>query len=333
MATIKDVALKAGVSISSVSKALNNYSDINSETRQAILAVCKELDYVPNQSAKHLATKHSKVIALILSEIKDTDENGNIIYRLLLGAQKQCALKGYELEIIFTDKRKQEKKPLAALCRGHKFCGIVIYGLKLSDPYYHEIETIDIPVVQIDGDPDRDHVSVVCTDNAGAVGDLVTLLWQKGRKHIALINGLKDAHISQIRERCFREALVENGLEVHEEAIVYADFFESRAYELTKTLLGSGQPIDAIFAISDIMAIGVMRAAREMGYQIPQDLSVAGFDGIQHSEFTIPPLTTVFQNFKQMGSLAVDKIILASRGEQVNRVDYVPYTVLVRNSI
>ena len=110
MASIKDVAKAAGVSITTVSRALNNYSDVSPVTKERILGVCAELKYTPNSSARNLALKQSKVIALLFSDVKETDMNGNIIFRLLKGAQSCCDKMGYELMVLFTNMEKQKHK-------------------------------------------------------------------------------------------------------------------------------------------------------------------------------------------------------------------------------
>lgn len=335
MASIHEVAKRAGVSITTVSRALNNYSDISPITKQMILDLCKELDYSPNPAARSLASKKSNVIALILSDIKETDSNGNIIYRLLLGTQATCNKQGYELIIIFSNDQKQQKKSLNNLAIERNICGVVIYGLKMTDPYYEEISKLNFPCVTIDVDTTHGDggYAVVCTNNVEAAEEAVDLLYQYGHCHIAMMNGSHDAYVSYIREIGFRNAMKKHNLEIVEGTICYADYFEAKAYEQTKTMLMEHPEVTAIFAVSDIMAIGVFRAVYDLEKKIPQDIAVIGFDGIQAGEFTRPPLTTVYQNFKLMGSTAVNKVIQMIEGKPYDRVDFVPHELLLRQSV
>jgi LacI family transcriptional regulator len=298
-----------------------------------ILDICEELDYHPNFAARTLASKKSNVIALILSDIKETDSNGNIIYRLLLGAQANCIKQGYELIIIFTNEQKQQKKSLKKLAAERNVCGVIIYGLKMTDPYYDEIGKSKIPCVTIDVDTSTGGHAVVCTNNEEASEEVVDLLYEKGHRHIAMINGSKEAFVSLIREKGFRSGMNKHGLEIAEGAVCYADYFESKAYEKTKDLLIKNNQITAVFAVSDIMAMGVLRAIHDIGKRVPEDIAVIGFDGIQVGEYTHPPLTTVCQNFKLMGSMAASKVISMAEGKPYNHIDFVPHELLLRKSV
>ena len=119
MASIRDVAKKAGVSITTVSRALNNYDDVSQETKKRILEISRELHYSPNASARNLASKQSRLIGFLFSDVKETDMNGNIIFRLLKGAQSACDEQDYDLEILFTNMEKQKKKTLEEIGRAH----------------------------------------------------------------------------------------------------------------------------------------------------------------------------------------------------------------------
>ncbi len=332
MASIHEIAKRAGVSVTTVSKALNNYSDVSPITKQRILAICKELDYSPNPVARNLAAKRSNLIALILSDIKETDANGNIIYRLLLGAQSVCSQRGYELVIIFTNDEKQQKKSLKELCKERNLCGFVIYGLKLTNPYYREIDSLTVPCAAVDVETEHHGSAVVCTNNKQAVEEVVSLLYEHGCRNIAMMNGSHEAYVSLLREDGFRSAMEGYSLPILKGMIRYGDYFEAKAYQETLLLLQAHPETDAIFAVSDIMAIGVMRALKDLGKSIPQDVALVGFDGIQTSEYTIPPLTTVYQDFKSMGAAAVTNVIQRVEGKPYEHINYVPHQLIIRES-
>ena len=332
MASIREIAKRAGVSVTTVSKALNNYSDVSPITKKRILSICKELDYTPNPVARNLAAKRSNLIALILSDIKETDANGNIIYRLLLGAQSVCSQRGYELVIIFTNDEKQQKKSLRELCKERNLCGFIIYGLKLSNPYYHEIDSLTIPCVTLDVETEHHVPAVVCTDNKQAVGEVVSLFYERGRRKIAMMNGSHEAYVSFLREDSFRNAMASYSLPVRDGMVRYGDYFESKAYQETLLLMQAHPETDAIFAASDIMAMGVLRALKDLGKAVPQDVALVGFDGIQTSEYTNPPLTTIYQDFKAMGASAVESVIKILEGKPYQHINYVPHQLVLRKS-
>lgn len=329
MASIKDVAKKAGVSITTVSRALNNYNDVSPITKERILEVCRELKYTPNSSARNLAMKQTKVIGLILSDIKETDMNGNIVFRLIKGAQSCCDKNAYELMVLFTNERKQQNKSLDMLCKEKNIGAVVLYGLKSTDSYYKELEELEVPCVAIDVNMAP---VTVGTNNDQAIEDLIRLFYEKGKRNICMINGGFDADISRIREIAFIRAMSLVNLHIPRKSIRYADFFEEKAYEETLCLLEERGDVDAIFVASDLMAIGVIKALRDAGKRVPEDVAVAGIDGIQIGAYIKPTLTTICQDFKAMGFRATELAIKMQNGEDVNYVEYVPYTLIERQS-
>lgn len=330
MASIRDVAKKAGVSITTVSRALNNYDDVSQETKRRILEISRELHYSPNASARNLASKQSRIIGFLFSDVKETDMNGNIIFRLLKGAQSACDEQDYDLEILFTNMEKQKKKTLEELCRERNLGGIVLYGLKSTDIYNKELAKLTIPCVGID--VEKAPVTV-CTNNDQAVEEIIRLFAKKGKRRIGMMNGSMDADISRIREMAYIRAMRALGFDVPQKSVRYADYFEQKAYEETFKLLEDRPELEGIFAASDQMALGVMRALREMGKRIPEDVAVAGIDGIQIGEYITPSLTTVVQEFKEMGRRAVCLLGRMQRGETVNYIEYVDHVLVERKSV
>ncbi|MCM8900427.1 LacI family transcriptional regulator [Caldicoprobacter algeriensis] len=334
MISMKEIAKQAGVSVTTVSKALNNYPDISEETRKRIIEIAKKYNYSPNFTARNLALKKSNIIGLVLSDIRETDSNGNIIYRLLIGAKNFCSDNDFELLIINTDHKKQKTKKLEQLCKERQIAGVIIYGLKISDPYFEEISKFKLPCVLIDISIEgNDNVTTVTTDNIKAVKEVINYLYLKGHKNIAFINGLREAYVSKVRELGYREALKGLGLKVRNEYIKYADYYEDVAYEKAVELLKEHPEITAIFCASDLMALGVLRAINDLGKKVPDDVALAGFDGIQLSEYVNPRLTTVVQDFKEMGRIAAQKLIKMLKNESVERIDYVPYVFRKRESV
>lgn len=333
MSSIKEIAAQAGVSITTVSKVLNNYSDVSENTKIKVREVAERLGYTPNMAARNLARGKSNIIGLVLSEIRETDSNGNIIFRILIGAKNLCTEKDYELLIISTDVKKQHTKKLSQLCRERQIAGVIVYGLKPGDPYFQEIVESELPCIAIDIKKKGKNFSTVTTDNIGAVKEVVSLLNSKGHRHIGFINGLKGVAVSVYRETGYRTAMQELGLEIKEGYIKYADYYEEKAYEKTLELIKENNEITAIFCASDLMALGALKAIQSLGLKVPEDFAVVGFDGIQLSEYSNPRLTTVVQDFKGMGKVAADILIRMLKGEAVEEASYVPYFLRVRESI
>ncbi|HYE82366.1 MAG TPA: LacI family DNA-binding transcriptional regulator [Clostridia bacterium] len=333
MSSIKEIAAQAGVSITTVSKVLNNYPDVSENTKVRVREVALRLGYTPNMAARNLALGKSKIIGLVLSDIRETDSNGNIIFRILIGAKNLCTEKDYELLIISTDVAKQHTKKLTQLCKERQISGVIVYGLKPGDPYFQEITESELPCIAIDIKMKGTNLSTITTDNTAAVKEVIALLNSKGHRNIGFINGLKDVAVSVYRETGYRTAMQELGLEVKEGYIRYADYYEDKAYEKTIELIKENPEITAIFCASDLMALGVLRAVRSLRWKVPEDIAVVGFDGIQLSEYSNPRLTTVVQDFKGMGKVAADTLIKMLNGETVEETSYVPYFLRVRESV
>jgi len=333
MASLKDIARLAGVSETTASKALNNYADVSEETKKRVREIAEQHNYTPNMAARNLALKKSNIIGLVLSDIRETDSNGNIIFRILIGAKNYCADKDFELLIISTDVKKQKSKKLAQLCRERQISGMIIYGLKPGDPYFEEITKSKLPCIAVDIRVKGDHLATVTTDNVNAVKEVITHLYDKGHRNIAFINGLKEADVSIYREKGYRAVMQELKLPVNEGYIKYADYYEDKAYETAFELLRQNPEITAIFCASDLMALGALRAIKEMGKKIPEEVALVGFDGIQLSDYSSPRLTTVVQDFKEIGRVAAEKLIKMVSNEAVDTVDYVPYHFRIRESI
>ena len=333
MPSIKEIAAETGVSITTVSKVLNNYSDVSENTKAKVREVAQRLGYTPNMAARNLALGRSNIIGLVLSDIRETDSNGNIIFRILVGAKNLCTEKDYELLIILTDVKKQYTKRLSQLCKERQISGVVVYGLKPGDPYFQEITESELPCIAIDIKMKGNNLSTVTTDNTAAVKDVIALLSSKGHGHIGFINGLKDVAVSVDRENGYRTAMSELGLEVKEDYIKYADYYEDKACEKTLELIRENHEITAIFCASDLMAMGALRAVQSLKRKVPEDIAVVGFDGIQLSEYSNPKLTTVVQDFKGMGKAAADTLIKMLEGEKVEETYYVPYSFSVKESV
>ena len=333
MPSIKEIAAETGVSITTVSKVLNNYSDVSENTKAKVREVAQRLGYTPNMAARNLALGRSNIIGLVLSDIRETDSNGNIIFRILVGAKNLCTEKDYELLIILTDVKKQYTKRLSQLCKERQISGVVVYGLKPGDPYFQEITESELPCIAIDIKMKGNNLSTVTTDNTAAVKDVIALLSSKGHRHIGFINGLKDVAVSVDRENGYRTAMSELGLEVKEDYIKYADYYEDKACEKTLELIRENHEITAIFCASDLMAMGALRAVQSLKRKVPEDIAVVGFDGIQLSEYSNPKLTTVVQDFKGMGKAAADTLIKMLEGEKVEETYYVPYSFSVKESV
>lgn len=330
-ATIRDVAKHAGVSIATVSKVFNGYTDINEETKAKIFKVAKKLDYTPNMAARTLSSKRQKTIALILNELTLTRKS-TVSMEVLNGVYRFISSTDYEFVFYGTTTEKQSEKTFKQFCSEHSISGAIVQGLKLSDPYYQEIKQTKIPTVLIDMELDTSFTGAVSIDNVNAAKEATELLIKKGHKEIAFINGTRDAEVSLMRENGYREALLQNNIEVKNHYIQYANYDEDIAYYITKNLLQTYPSITAIFCASDLMAIGAMRSLKFLGKKIPKDIALVGFDNIVLSEYVTPSLTTVSQDMELMGRTAAALLVDIVENKKTEKKIIVEHELIIRSS-
>ena len=209
--SIKDVAKEAGVSITTVSRALNGYMDVSEKTRKHILEVVERLDYAPDLNARSLGGKADTTIALLTSELTPTNESG-FVYGLISGLFRQCNDMGCEFVLLATNTMKQQKLSFLQLCKRKNLSGVVVTGLKVDDPYYHEILDSDIPCAIIDMPVRGRKKCEIAVDNVAASKEATAYLIGLGHRNIGMINGGKTADVSGQRYSGYVSALVEAGI-------------------------------------------------------------------------------------------------------------------------
>ncbi|MDN4072434.1 LacI family DNA-binding transcriptional regulator [Fictibacillus terranigra] len=332
MATIKDIAKHAGVSVTTVSRALNGYSDVNEKTRDKIKAVAKELNYSPNLLARSLVMKKTKTIGLLVSGMQIEGSKDNFTYEVLCGINDCAGERGYDLILFSTNTELQQEKTYNQLCQERKVDGVILQGIKTDDPYLREVVESDIPCVLVDIPIESDSVGYVTTDNKEGAKKAVEHLIGLGHRQIGMINGHKQAFVSQERLEGYRLALEEAKLDFKEENVVDGAFSESEAQVQAAELLKKNPKITAIFCASDLMALGTIKAAAGMGKQVPQALSVAGFDDIILASYSSPTLTTIAQDRYQIGYESAILLIQILEGKAGSRKKVLNTNLIKRES-
>ncbi|MCE7792038.1 LacI family transcriptional regulator [Salipaludibacillus sp. CUR1] len=301
MATIKDIAKAAGVSVTTVSRALNGYGDVNEKTRKHIEETAKKLNYSPNAVARSLVMNKSQTIGLLVSELNRSGAKDMFTYEVMCGINDAASDVGYDLILFSTNTVKQKQKSYTQLCRERQVEGVIMQGIKKDDPYIKEVIDSNIPCVFVDVEIEGENVGFVTTDNVFGAQMAVKHLINLGHRHIAMVNGHDKAEVSQKRLKGYMKELEEAELPVKEDYVLNGGFLESEAESAAYDFLKTNRQVTAVFSASDLMALGVMRAARRLELNIPEDLSIVGFDDIVLSQYTSPPLTTIGQDKYQMG--------------------------------
>lgn len=305
MTTIRDVAKAAGLSVSIVSKAFNNYTDVNEKTRQRIFEIANQMGYTPNLVAKNLSSKKQTTIGLISSGVLNNSEKDNNAFNIFKGVYTAVTTSQFELSIYLIDSQRQKQKSYAQYCRERNIGGALLQGIRVDDPYYMELIDTNIPCVVLDIIPETNNglVGSVSIDNVKASKEIAMYLIERNHRDIVVMAGRKKTYVNSERIKGVQEACMENEVELQDNEILYADFSEQEAYVVAKEYLKTKRPT-AFLCFSDLMAFGVMKAVKEIGLKIPEDISITGFDDLIFSSYTEPQLTTIGQDFFEIGKMA-----------------------------
>ncbi|HEX7112176.1 MAG TPA: LacI family DNA-binding transcriptional regulator [Mizugakiibacter sp.] len=335
-ATSFDIAYHAGVSQSTVSRALRDSPSVSLDTRRRIQAIAKQLNYKVDKNASSLRCQHATTLALLLFEDPTSDDSLiNPFFLSMLGSiTRTCARQGYDLLISF---QQLSEDWHADYQDAHKADGLILLGYgdylvsrdrlqKLVEQRTHFVRWGAV----VEGQPG---ISVGC-DNAQGGRAMTEHLLGLGRRRIAFI-GNASAHCPEFLDRYLGHcaALRAAGLPVDPALRVddATDSTEEVGYRALQTLRARGVAFDAVFAASDLLAIGAMRALDDAGVRVPAEVSVVGFDDIPMARFATPPLTTVVQNTKLAGELLVEHLLKQIRGEAVEST-MLPAELVIRRS-
>lgn len=329
--SIRDVAREVGVSITTVSRALNGYSDVSEKTKQKILEAVERMDYAPDANARSMGGKAEPTIALLTSELKENDENG-FVYGMINGLFRQCTACGCEFMLLVTDAVKQEKLSFLQLCKKKNLSGVVVTGLRAGDLYYTEVMNSNIPCALIDIKASGKYKCNITIDNVLASQEAVEYLIRLGHRNIGMLNGQKKADVSGERYSGYVAALLNAKIPLRLDYMRYGDFMEDSAFIQSKKLLKEHPEITALFCASDIMAIGAIRALEEMGLRVPEDVSVLGFDDIPIAKYVYKGITTVRQFPVEMGRAGGEAVFKMLNGEPVENELRLPYELVVRGT-
>lgn len=329
--TIRDVAKKAGVSITTVSKALNDYTDVNPDTRKHIQEIARQMNYVPNAAGRCMGGRVDKVIGLLINDLRPIDPSG-AVYGVLSGVCHACQDNNIEFILVTTDSVQQTQRPLKVLCLKKQLTGLVCTGFRLHDPYLQQLDEIDIPCAFIDIRTSSPDVLNITMDNERAAYEAVSFLIKNGRRNIALVNGSSEADVALLRGSGYRRALTEAGLVLRPDRMLMADFDSSLAYAKVKELLERDGAVDALFCSSDVMALGACKAIEELGLTVGDQVAVVGFDDIPEARYLYGGLTTVRQDFYLTGYMAGKAIYEKIEGKADVHVDNMMYELVIRGS-
>jgi LacI family transcriptional regulator, galactose operon repressor len=337
LTTIQELAEQTGVSVATVSRALNGSPEISEATRERILELARKLDYTPSAAARTLQSSRSHVVGVILETgAGHPDLMHPFFQQVLVGLKHGAGERGYDLLLFATDEPGNGFGGTHSYLRRaghHGVDGVVVMGYDPNDAEMRKLVASGLPCITIDADPDEPHCGYVMSENRGGAAEAVRHLHGLGHERIATITGPQGTSPGTARLDGYLEEMRRLGLKVRREYVVEGDFYDESGYHATQRLLGLAEPPTAVFAASDLMAAGALRAASELGAHVPEDLAVVGFDDIALAGLIQPSLTTVRQEMHAIGEAAAEalgQMIDDPETRPVRRI--VPTRLVVRSS-
>lgn len=307
---IKDIARLAGVGVSTVSRVINEHPDVKDETREKILKIIKESNYIPNNSARILKKNNTNNIGVLVKGVFNPffSEMINIIGNRINEA-------GYTMILQQNDYATEDDVDnLIAFLKEKRLQGIICLGGNFLNINDESFQFLDIPVVLTSvntlSKESKSKFSSIGIDNVLAAKASIQYLIDKGHRNIGILLGEKnDVGISGLRLEGYKKALEENNIPYSEENVFIGDYDYSGAYRVTKEIINNRKDITAIFSISDIMAVGAAKSVIDQGLQVGEDISIMGFDGMDISKYYNPGITTVKQPKKNMANNSIDLLL------------------------
>lgn len=332
MLTIKDIAKESGYSVSTVSRVLNNRRDVSPEAKKRITEIVAARHFVPNNNAKHLKQNSSKTIAVL---VKGTS---NMLFASIVESiQKRVEATRYTVSINYIDEDDNEVEEAVIVCREHKPQGMVFLG---GNPKFFEqsFQKVNVPCVLVTNQGATlgfENLSSVATDDEAAAEYAIDYLIGQGHKKIGILGGdIVLSHTSKQRYFGCVKSFQKHQISFDEQKYYEKSSFSyESAYEAMKNLLKKAEDLTAVFAMSDVTAIGAIRAIIDSGRQVPEDISVMGFDGITMAEYYNPKLTTIQQQYRVLAGRSVEILLQNIDWNVVPIHEIVPFHLVQGESV
>ena len=327
-ATISDVAERAGVSISTVSRVLNNTVPVDEEVARRVRAAVSALNYTPHSAARTLASRRTKTIGLLLLDI-----GGDFYTPMLRGIEAVSSQAGYDL-LIHSTIASLSGTPFRRALGEHNTDGLLVFTEALDQAELTRLQAIGFPVVLLHQSPPKDlAIPVITIENQSGAQKVVDhLIDVHGCKRILFLQGPADNEDSAEREKGYRQSLKKHQIPFDACLVARGGFEPNQAHSVVAQLLADGLEFDAIFTGDDDNAVGVIQALREAGRHIPGDVALAGFDDSLFARILTPPLTTVRAPIEQVGQAAARQLLRLIHAEQVEARLVLPTELIIRQS-
>ena len=320
MINIRDIARIAGVGVSTVSRVINNHPDVKEQTRERVLEVIKENNYIPNNSARNLKKNNTNNIGVLIKGVFNP-----FFSEMLDSISKRISKAGYSMILEHHDYLSDdEMNNLISMIKEKRLQGVICLGGNFTEVKNDDFEDIDVPVVLTSINhkygKEFSNFSSVSIDNEKSAYSATKYLIDCGHKNIALVLGDEyDTGIGHLREAGYLKALSDNNIKFNKEYRILGNYDYRGAYEETSKLIKKHSEVTAIFVISDIMAVGCAKAIKDNGLVVGKDIAIIGFDGMDISEFYNPTISTIIQPKVEMAKISVDLLLDLIANKTENR--------------
>lgn len=332
MATIRDVAKRAGVSVAAVSRAFNNYPDINADTKANILRIAEELRFYPSATARNLVTHRSNTIGVVYPSLDGTGLRHPFIGHLLNVFKDAIGEQGYDMMLLSNRRAPFDRWGILDRIKHRDLDGVLLIGT--PEEAVDELMQIDIPMVGLDYVVTGPKVGSVTSDNRRAIQDLVHVLYHHGYRKFGFLHGPLKIPVAVERLQGFYSGLQEVGIAPCSEWIQNGLFTLEGGQAAMEKILSSKEWPDVVISSADVCAIGAMQIMHSRGIDIPDQISIVGFDDIEAASYIYPQLTTISQDKEQMGQLAAEVLfrLIRSKSDDLPLHYVVPTKLMVRQS-
>ena len=307
--TIKEIASALGLSVSTVSKALNNASDVSASTRDRVTEFARKVGFSLRRNGE------SKRIC-VLFENMDSHSNSQVGYPVLTGFQR--AANAYHYEVVIEHCTDKNPPNLKKLCNENNFSGLMILGTKLNSAIIKELETTGVPVMMMDSYIKNPKVSCISSDNINSVAEIVAHLVSHGHRSIGFLGGDRESIVTRERFSGYLIGLIDADIEFRSDLVRYGNYTEDCGLDAADYFADLG--VTAVVCASDLIAIGLINGFKKRGIRVPDDVSVSGFDNLDVARYFTPSLTTVRQDFISLGENAFTLLRQAIKGNKTKRV-------------
>ncbi|MGL6173530.1 MAG: LacI family DNA-binding transcriptional regulator [Cellulosilyticaceae bacterium] len=327
MATIKDVAKLAGVSVATVSRVLNSEENVKAETKQKVKEAIETLHYSPNLLGRNLRRLQTRSVLVLLPTLSNPFYAG-----VIKGLKNRAEEMGYQIMIGVTDSEEEIEKRSIKMLTNRLVDGVILFSPRLNVSLLNKVAK-QYPIVQCSEYVEESHTSKVTIDNEKAAYEATQYLMELGHRKIALLSNNKGFTSAKLREEGYRRALRQQNVSIQEDWIRYTEYSYLGGQKACIELLALENPPTAIFAIADSMAVGVVRQLIERGIKVGEDIDVIGFDDTSVTKIYTPTITTISQPRFEMGKAAMQ--LLISKIENINNPDeclILPHQLKIRES-